>query len=984
MKSLLTLIILMSTSFARAEKMDLETHTAVINRLSVIIQNLDDSDPSKVPSSLRMADLLAERSRLKGLKQVEMNCDNCLKATEDRRMAEYYYSYVIPKLDDATRSQAMLQKAHMHFTLGEMAQTEKMYTQIIVEGRKRHSNAILGETYASLGDVLFQKAEFKKSQGMYQKALAIKETPQRGMVYYRLAWCLFNQDQVGKAVAMMEMVLSTPSLTEMKTTSGFVQDPSFKIDVSKDLASFYARTTITRERINRLMTLSPVEKRQENLYSLATEADRLGKKREAALAWMIYIESDPNGKNTLEAQIRLMRIKRDLNDPQGALQIFAHVGRLFQDPGCGDKDKCASLQSQIRQWIVNWNKEEKTVQTASLTQAYVMYTQIFPEDAEMYLWGADVAKQRKQYPQAFDLYNRSAEVAYKKLGKGNESQKKETAKIFEASLMGEIDMAETMKSYNHRIAAYNHYLKLNSNGSEEYKVRYQIAQTEFEKPDYEKAAGLFRKLALEKAKDRQLQRSAADMSIECLTRLKRQELIEPWAYEYAKVFPEAQQKYFLVHRKTVLNLVAGRINTRSADANDLKRLDSISLLGATPEDRISLNKSRYLLAVRLQNFDEAKKANLNLIDIKELSTADRKEAIQSRIWIAELELDFRTAYYLTEAQSGKADAERSLKLIWLAHMAGLNPEKHENDFLRQSRNRALRATVIARRIQRSRAPDRELKKFSAELSESPETLARLALEIYGRTHHQDVLKTAFQYKGVRRSPTGAVIGRMLEYPDLNQEIRRLTSSRLNSRTDKALKKSLEERLKLMAAVEKSGQRAISNHDIVLQAVILTTLAQENGRLHQDILNLPLPKGLTQEQMIQYQRALAQQAEPFRIKAAQVDQKRNQLWADKSWTDQLAKNYVEARNEYKPALRQDIEKLMVYAPDSVRSDLESALERAKGVPGDKEIAQARHRVRANPFDQEYVLELKDLENRRGNDIAVAHLDARLSQMKGVVR
>jgi len=985
MKSLLTLIILISSPFAFAEKMDLDTHTAMINRLSTIIQNLDDKDPSKVPSSLRMADLLSERARLKGLKEVEMNCQNCLKATEDRRMADYYYGYVIPKLDDATRSQAMLQKAHVAYSLGEMNETEKLFQQIITEGTKRHTNAILGEAYASLGDVYFQKADFKKSQQQYEAALKIKETPQRGMVYYRLAWCLFNQDQVPKAIAMTEMVLSTPALTEMKSTDGFVQDASFKIDVSKDLASFYARSSITRERITKLMNLSPADHRLENLNYLASEADRLGKKREAALAWMIFIESSPSDKTTLDAQIRLMRIKRDLGDSAGALQIFAHVGQMWKNPGCGEAAKCTELQAQIRKWIVDWNREEKTVQTASLTQAYVMYTRVFPDDAEMFLWGADAAKQRKQYTQAFDLYNRSAEVAAGKLGKGDAKERAETAKIFEASLVSEIDMAETVKTYPIRMAAYNHYLKLNPNGPEEFKVRYQIAQTEFEKPDLEKAAGLFRKLAVEKnASNKILQKNAADMSLECLTRLKRQDLIEPWSYEYAQLFPQSKNEFLLIHRKTVLNLVAMRINLKTADVSDFKRLDSISLFGATAQDRISLNKSRYLLAVRLENFTEAKKANLNLLDIKELSAADRKEALQSRIWLAELELDFRTAYALTEAQGGKGDAEHELKLIWLAHMAGLDPQKHEDAFLRLSHNRDLRSTVITRRIQRSRTPEREMKKFLKELSQSPETLARLSLEIYGRTRDQAVLKQAFEFKNVRRSPTGAVIGRMLEYPELNKEIASLTSSRLDTHSDKGLKKSLEARIKLMAAVEKSGQRAISNHDIVLQAVILSTLAQENLRLQQDILNLPLPKGLNQQQQIQYQRLLAQQAEPYRIKAAQVDQKRAQLWADKSWTNTLTKNYVEARSEYKPALKQDIEKLMIYAPPVDRATLEGALAQGNKMPSEKEVNMARNHVRTNPFDQEYVMELKDLENRRGDDVVVAHLEARLHQMKGVVR
>ena len=99
---------------------------------------------------------------------------------------------------------------------------------------------------------------------------------------------------------------------------------------------------------------------------------------------------------------------------------------------------------------------------------------------------------------------------------------------------------------------------------------------------------------------------------------------------------------------------------------------------------------------------------------------------------------------------------------------------------------------------------------------------------------------------------------------------------------------------------------------------------------------------------------------------------------------MAQNYVQARTEFKPALRQDLQKLISYAPGDARSTLERALSEGSKLPSDKAVADARMQVRRSPFEQDYVLELKDLETRRGNDIAVAHLEARLHQMKGVTR
>lgn len=112
-------------SFGYAEKMDLNTHTVVIDRLRQIIQSLDTSDVSKVPSTLRLADLLAERSRLKALSEVEQNCTNCLKAKEDRIEAIGHYENIIPRLQDEQRGHALLQKAHLHLSLNQIDKAEK-------------------------------------------------------------------------------------------------------------------------------------------------------------------------------------------------------------------------------------------------------------------------------------------------------------------------------------------------------------------------------------------------------------------------------------------------------------------------------------------------------------------------------------------------------------------------------------------------------------------------------------------------------------------------------------------------------------------------------------------------------------------------------------------------------------------------------------------------------------------------------------------
>ncbi len=983
-KSIASVFVLgMIASTAFSEKMDLDTHTAVISRLETIVKDLDNNDASKVPSSLRLADLLADRARLKSLKETEQNCNNCLKAKQDRLAAVSYYDFAIPRLTDDIRGSAMLQKAHLHFFLGQLKETENIYNKITKEGHKRHGQDVLGQAHASYGDLYFQKADFKKAKAEYERALMIEQTPNKGLVHYRLAWCMFNLDQVASSIAKMEMILQTPKLTEVNNGDGPVQDESFKVDVAKDLASFYARTTVTRATVDKLIRLSPQSEKITNISFLGSELDRLGKKKQSALVWLVYLDQSGKDKNALEAQIRLMRLRRDTGDVKSALVTFENVRKIWEDDGCDDK--CDQYQAQIKNWIIDWNREEKKQQTLELTQAFLIYSNIFPHDEEMFFSGAVAAQQRKQFIQAFELYKKAADAAHKKSRKLDAKQAKSVLTIRDQSLIAEMDIAETLKNPNMRLSAYVHYLELQPKGEKDFEVRYQLAQLKFEAKDYEKSANEFRALALEKTKGkRELQKTAATMSIESLIRTKNEPLIQKWSLEYSKAFIEARNEFELIHRKAVLNSTAANINSKSASNSDLANLKTVSLAKSTPEEKVIYWKNVYLLALQLHNFPEAKLANVQLLSLKDIKANDHEEAVRNRIWLAELELDFKTAYAFTKQQSGKMTADRALKLLWLAEMAGLNGSKHEDDVLKLSKDRTLRATVIVGKVQRSVHPMKTMQPYLKELSQSPDVLSRLALEVYSRTNNREVLEKAFSFKSVKNSVNGALIARLLFYRELNKDISNLQSLRLQTRNDNQLKKSLDARLKALSQFEKHVNSAVRGKDIVLQAITLNVLMLENQRLYNDLLKLPAPRGLKGPDLEKYATLLEQQASPYKRKAGQIYEKLVVVWTDAAWTEAMASNYTAARIEYKSAMKQDIEQLMKHSPSGKRALLEKAVKEPTSIPSEKAVAQVREKVRKNPFESSPVVELKDLEARRGNDIFVTHLDARLEQMKRVIR
>ncbi len=968
----LILTLCMTTSVAFADKMDLNTHTVVIDRLRQILQSIDDTDVSKVPSTLRLADLLAERSRLKALSEVEQNCNNCLKAKEDRVEAIGHYENIIPRLGDDVRGHALLQKAHLHLSLNQINKAEKIHLTITKEGRKRHKGETLGQSHAALGDIYFQKSNFKLAKAEYETALKIEESPQKGLVHYRMAWCLFNMEQVPSAIAKMEMILKNPKLTEYKNAEGITQDESFKIDVSKDLSSFYARETITQSTLDKVLNLSPAAYRMPNIHALATEADRLGKKKEAALVWVFYLSNTDQKKEALEAQIRITKLKRDTGNLPGAVQLFAQVKETWKKQGCGDR--CDALQNEVRRWIIDWNREEKKIQSTELTQAYVIYTDLFPKDEEMLLLGAAAAQQRRQFKSAYEFFNKAANVSH-----ANKNQK-----TLENALVGEMDMAETLKDPQVRMQAYTHYLSLNEKGQRTFEVRYQIAKLYFELKAFDKAASHFKVLSLDSnAKDHRKEKvEAAHLALNSLIQLKDDEAIESWSLEFANRFPEDKKEFYKIHRKSVLNTVAVKINAKKAGSSDLLKLKSISMVDSTDLEKKTLYKNMYLLSLQLKNFKDALHANLNMLALKNLSDNERTLAVQDRIWLAELELDYKQAYELTKKMPGSMTSDKALKLIWLAEMANLKPDQHEEDFLKISNNKKARASIIVRRIQRQMFPQKMLKQHIGELAQSPDVLAKLALEIYSKNRNRQLLADVFEHAPVRKSAFAGLLSRLISYPSVQKDIAQLSALRLNTRNQNALKQSLEERIKKLSQFETFLKNSVKGRDISMQAIFLNVLKYEYARLHANLVSLPVPKGLTKEQREQYTQIVSQQALPYLDKSNKIEEKLQALWSEDGWLTDHANNYKNARLEYKHALKEDLQQLMKHAPPSKARYLEQALNEKTSYPSSQAVQQAQSQIRKYPFEAANVAKLKDLEIQRGNDFTVAYLEARMAQMKGL--
>src|SRR5690606_11316626 len=72
------------TIHSHGVKMDYETHDELIGRLESTLSSMSKSAKERPAVIHRLAGLYADRARLKGMREIEQNCNDCLKSKKDR------------------------------------------------------------------------------------------------------------------------------------------------------------------------------------------------------------------------------------------------------------------------------------------------------------------------------------------------------------------------------------------------------------------------------------------------------------------------------------------------------------------------------------------------------------------------------------------------------------------------------------------------------------------------------------------------------------------------------------------------------------------------------------------------------------------------------------------------------------------------------------------------------------------------------------
>lgn len=971
---------LLSSYSAIAVKMDETTHDMVIQRLELGVDTMEKTDPERTGILLRLADLYADRARLKAMNEMDQNCSTCKGALADRNKAISLYNEVLPKLAKDKQGPVVLQLAHLNGLNDKGKKSIDLYQGILQSKKSKYSSEVRAIANANVGEIYFRKGDFKTAL-KYFEAARREKLKTRALVEYRVAWCQLNLGQNQKAISTLLHLLKNPELLATQTTDGKNVDPTFVQDVSHDLSQFLAHSHVSGREIELLRSLSPAQSRKTNLYTLANECDRLGKKEEALVVWAAYVdERDVQANEKLEVQIRVAKIFYDLNKQEKAAGAFEKAMSLWKQKGCtGNDELCTELKSRSRQLVTAWNKSQKDKPTSNLFRVYIAYTNTFSDDVEMLQWAAVVGQTLNRHKESADLFHRAALQA---------TGKKEYSKILEGCLLGEIEMAEAGKDIKSRESAYNFYLQMNPNGVKAFEVRYQRAQVYANTERHQQAFNEFHALATQPGKEnRDLKVKSADLALDSLVALKDDPGLQTRSLEYARLFPERKDEYLKISRKASLNIVATNLNNdKSADRSDYKanlaQLDKVSLEGADDAEKIKFYKNKINIAQKALALESVNDSCNRLIVIKSLSKEDHEWALEQKVWAAELQLNFALAYELTRQMKtpNLSKADREMRLALLADLAGKNPRPHYEEFLRA--NRDIRAGNLVRisMIKKSGSPWSEFDRHFKYLKQTPDLLAGISLETFARKRDLNRAEHLLKTTSIGQFPSGQTLARHLALRDFYAFDNKIRSHRIRSSSEQIMQRTLKERLDLIGRSEKQAQNMIAKHDWTLQLLSLTQVARENRRLYRDILNLPVPRKLNAQDRKNYQALLKSKSDPYLARAEKIESELTQMWGDSTSLQNLQATYMTSPPELQKLYRNEIKDLAQNAPATAKNRLMNLLNTPLRRPSQRELLVARRDLQTHPFDLSKAENLRQLEASSGSPSMVAYLDERISQLK----
>jgi len=971
MKSLL-LIFLTVSCFSVVSKATLDISDALTKKLEVIYKNLAPNDPQRVVISLRLADLISERARKVG--QLEFDKTGAFGSDSEslRERALKIYGSVVSSLEGAQKDRVLLQMGYLSELLQDADRAQKYFSEV---ARVTLDQKVKGEAYLALAENFFRSRQFPLALEAYQKSLSLP-IERRGYAQFRQAWTYYNLGEIEKASSELQGLLNSPeSLQPVQSQSNSDVDVDFLNEVARDAATFLARRSrLSKSDVENFYKLIKRGAVDEHLQHLGFEAQRLGQMNDVILIWSFYYGMSTHPIFRSQAQSYLAEAYLALGQKEQTLIALktSFDEWLGVSGGCHEV-VCKETQKKNRATLISWYQSEKIKPTLSLLEGYQAYNLAHPGDLEMGEWMAALKGELG------DL--EGSQKTYFNLALSQDAPEQR-----ERLLLLALDAAERLPNAESKQEAREKYLEHSLLKRQHWPVTYQVNMHFYNIKNFSESQVRLKEFIQSQSAPLDLRLQSAHLFLDVLAEQLLDEMVISSAAEFSILFPGNKNEFNKIKNKAALNYVK-KLGLDQAD-KALRVLENyIDSADLDARDKLIYFKNKIVLYTHLKMLPEARQILTQMMRLPFLEPHDLVWAKTERVKLAEAAFDFEEAYIALKDIPSKT-SEYYLKLSLFSEVTKRgNSAVYLTRAFELSQDPEFKKAVFFDLLEKVENPNAWIEKNLTWLqSVDSESVGRAFVVAHLRKRDDSLLKRGLIVTS-KGSAWGNLIWRYQFLSDFGKQIETINKMTLRSNTDKVLQQSIRSRVSKLNHIEKLANAAIDKKDWSSQLVVLSALARENKRFYDEIMSLPIPEGLSEEESNQYMVLLSNQAKPFQQKVTLMNDKAKTLWSREGW-DKEYLDILKTRPEATQLLKIELDLLaqlatdeevkarLLVISDSWNQQTSRLGKRDQGSSPDDQLTKLREEVRASPFDYYKQSQLVQAERLAGNLRLADYLEAKL--------
>jgi len=390
-----------------------------MNFLKDILANRAPQGTQKAEMMLRLAELYSEEGRdikLDELSRFNAEYDKCFGTkgclpekmvadhTESRKWADRaikLYQQILQNYPQYQRAdEATFYLANALSDIGEREKAVEQFTGLV---KTYSESAYVPDAYVQIGEYFFDTNNAYKALLAYEKAAKYKDSPQYAFSNYKLAWCLYNVGDYGKAIDKMKSVVQYSMTVQEGAGAGDSKKRmTLQEEALKDLVRFFADAGQMDEAYNYFTKLGKKDLIKDMLKRLAGTYFEQGKFEECIQTYRRLISENPQGKEAPEYQNEIIQAYTKMNKKAETLQEIDRLQKTYGKTSAwaransADQDAVKAAQEYVeknlRTVATNYHNEAKKIGTGKAAvdtynlayKAYTAYLSEYPEGKYTY------------------------------------------------------------------------------------------------------------------------------------------------------------------------------------------------------------------------------------------------------------------------------------------------------------------------------------------------------------------------------------------------------------------------------------------------------------------------------------------------------------------------------------------------------------------------------------------------------------------------